>query len=74
MATKKITQKSIKQLVKEGAATDIEKMTTKPKRSELELLGISYGTNGMNGALFHNRKNGKLYAITQRSSALFEYV
>ena len=74
MATKKISQKTIKQMVKEGAATDIEKMTTKPRKSDLDLIGISYGTSGMNGALFHNRKLGKLYAITSRSSTLFEYV
>ena len=74
MATKKISLKTIKQLVKEGAATDIEKMTKRPKKSELDLLGISHGTAGMNGALFRHTKTNKLYAITARSSALFEYV
>lgn len=70
--TRKITQKTIKQLVKEGAATDIEKMKKRPRTVDLELLGISMGINGMNGALFKH-KNGKLYAIASRSSLLFEY-
>ena len=74
MATKKITQKTIKQLVKEGAATDLEGMTKRPHPRELDTIGISYGTYGMNGGLFINRKTGKMYAITSRSSLLFEYV
>ena len=74
MATKKITQKTIKQLVKEGAATDISPMKTRPSHRDLDVIGISYGVYGMNGALFINRKSGKLYAITSRSTLLFEYV
>ena len=74
MATKKITQSTIKSLIKEGAATDLDALKTKrPKRDELSLIGISYGTYGMNGALFVNKK-GKMYAIKSRSSLLFEYV
>lgn len=73
MATKKITQSTIKRLVKENAAHDIDKMKKKPARRDLELIGISYGIAGMNGALFLG-KNGKMYAITARSSSLFEYV
>ncbi len=74
MATKKISQKTIKQLVKEGAATDIDKMAKRPKKSELDLLGVSKGASGMNGALFRHTKTNKLYAITARNSTLFEYV
>ena len=74
MATSKISQKSIKQLVKEGAAADLEKMSKRPSVGELSCIGISRGTAGMNGALFINRKTGKMYAITSRSSLLFEYV
>lgn len=73
MATKKITQKTIRSLIKEGAASDIDEMKTKPNRKDLTEIGISYGTSGMNGALFLH-KNGKMYAIKSRSSTLFEYV
>lgn len=73
MATKKITQSTIKSLIKEGAATDLDTLAKRPKREELSLIGISYGTYGMNGALFVNKK-GKMYAIKSRSSLLFEYV
>ena len=73
MATKKITQSTIKSLIKEGAATDLDTLQKRPKREELSLIGISYGTYGMNGALFVNKK-GKMYAIKSRSSLLFEYV
>lgn len=74
MASKKIQQKTIKDLVKQGAAQDLEKMTKRPGVTDLETIGISYGTYGMNGALFLHRKNKKMYAITSRSSLLFEYV
>ena len=74
MATQKITQKTIKDMVKSGAAIDLEKMQNPPKRRELEVIGISKGTSGMNGALFLHSKNKKMYAITSRSSMLFEYV
>lgn len=73
MATKKITQSSIKRLVAEGAATDIDKMKVKPERRYLKRLGLSFGTFGMNGALYLHTKNGKMYAITSRNSTLFEY-
>ena len=79
MATKKITQGSIKRLIKEGAAIDLgeiyakkAKNNTQPKASEFETIGVSYGTYGMNGALL--MRKGKLYGIPSRSSALFYYV
>lgn len=49
-------------------------MTKRPGVTDLETIGISYGTYVMNGALFLHRKNKKMYAITSRSSLLFEYV
>ena len=73
MATKKITNKTIKDLVKTGAAIDISTMKKRPAHSDLTKIGVSHGTNGMNGALFLH-KNGKMYAITGRGSLLFEYV
>ena len=73
MATKKISQKTIKTLIKEGAAVNIDEMKTRPSRRDLDVIGISYGTAGMNGALFIH-KNGKMYAIPSRSSSLYEYI
>lgn len=72
MATKKLTQSIIKQMVKSGAAIDLETMKKRPRPSQLELIGLSFGINGMNGGLFIG-KNKKMYAITSRSSLLFEY-
>ena len=72
MKTKKITQKTIKQLIKEGAATDLEKMRSPIPRHQLKCLGISTGIYGINGALYLGN-NGKLYAIASRSSMLLEY-
>lgn len=74
MATKKITRKNITDLVKSGAAIDFTYSQNKPKRSDLRVIGISYGTAGMNAALFLNEKTGRMYAITSRTSLLFEYV
>lgn len=75
MATRKITQSAIKQLVKSGAAIDIDEMKgKKPTHSDLETIGVSYGVYGMNGALFLHRKNKKMYAIKARNSSLFYYV
>lgn len=73
MATKKLTQSIIKQMVKTGAAIDIDNMKKRPKMSDLTCIGVSYGVAGMNGALFLH-KNGKMYAIPSRSSSLYEYV
>ena len=38
----------------------------------LTCIGKSYGTYGMNGALFVDKK-GNMYKITSRSSNLFKY-
>lgn len=69
MATKKITQKTIKQLVKEDAATDLSTMKTRTSRRDLDIIGISYGISGMNGALSIHRKSGKMYAIYKQMLA-----
>ena len=58
---KRITQKEIKRLVALGVAEDIT------------YLSFSTGVYGMNGALFKD-ESGKLYAITSRTSTLFQMV
>ena len=55
-----------------GATIDLETMKKRPRPSQLELIGLSFGTHGMNGGLFLG-KSKKIYAITSRSSLLFEY-
>lgn len=82
MTTKKITQATIKRLVKEGAAVDLNALYLKnaanpsklPKPTEFEVLGISVGSVGRNGALLKHKKTGKMYGITSRSSALFYFL
>lgn len=70
----RMTQSEIKRLVKTGAAIDI---TTAPPSEELwtntEKLAVSRGTYGMNGGLLKDRRDGQLYAITARNTALFYY-
>ena len=70
----KMTQSEIKRLVKTGAAIDI---TTAPPSEELwtntEKLAVSRGTYGINGGLLKDRRDGQLYAITARNTALFYY-
>lgn len=81
MATNRLSQKSIKQIIKDGAASDLNEMYRKNKYStkglptpgSLTLIGTSKGQSGHNGALFR-AKSGKLYAIASRSSLLFYYL
>lgn len=81
MATRKISQRTIKQMIKEGAAVDLDEMyknngySTKkmPKPGSLQLIGTSYGAYGANGALFIS-KSGRMYAVASRSSTLFYYL
>lgn len=70
---KKITQKEIKRLIRNGSAVDITDAPTKTleaiKHNEKEHF-TSFGINGMNGALFVTN-SGDIYGITSRSSSLF---
>jgi hypothetical protein len=74
MATRKLTLKTIKDMVKSGAAQDIDKMKNPPSGRNFRELGYSLGVNGVNGALFLDTKTGRLYAICGRTSSLFEYL
>ena len=74
---KKYTQKYFKTLVKEGLAHDI---TNKDFDTIKELLakhnfnkiGYSSGLYGLNGGLIQDINSGELYAITARTSTLFQ--
>lgn len=72
---RKMTQKQIKDYVRDGAAIDItnygfDEMNDFLMSHDLERIAVSHGTNGMNGALLKDRSTGELYAITARNSAL----
>ena len=74
----RMTQKEIKQLVKLGVAEDISYLSFDAcndlmNAHRFTTLNVSTGTYGMNGALFRD-ENGKLYAITSRTSTLFQMV
>lgn len=63
--------KEIKRLVKLGQA---ERITSPMKDTYLETVGYSVGTHGVNGGLLKEPKSGKLYAITERGTALFYHI
>ena len=78
MKVKRMTQKEIRNLVSMGVAADITYMNFEDCQSfvdahKLTTLNVSTGTYGMNGALFQD-EDGKLYAITSRTSTLFQMV
>lgn len=71
----KTTQKSIRQYVKLGTATDITnyshaKLMELRSKCTFETVGSSFGKNGRNGILIKDQGTGKLYAVTARNSAL----
>ena len=75
---KRITQKEIKRLVALGVAEDItylsfDTFNALRKAHSFTTLNVSTGVYGMNGALFKD-ESGKLYAITSRTSTLFQMV
>lgn len=76
--TERMTQKEIKRFVTLGVAEDITYLSfddcnTLRKAHNFTTLNVSTGVYGMNGALFKD-ENGKLYAITSRTSTLFQMV
>ena len=76
--TKRMTQKEIKRFVTLGVAEDITYLSFDDcnalrKAHSFTTLNVSTGVYGMNGALFKG-ENGKLYAITSRTSTLFQMV
>ena len=76
--TKRMTQKEIKRFVTLGVAEDITYLSFDDcnalrKAHNFTTLNVSTGVYGMNGALFKD-ESGKLYAITSRTSTLFQIV
>lgn len=76
--TNRMTQKEIKRFVALGVAEDITRLSFDAcnvlrKAHSFTTLNVSIGVYGMNGALFRD-ENSKLYAITSRTSTLFQMV
>ena len=76
--TERMTQKEIKRFVTLSVAEDITYLSFDDcnalrKAHSFTTLNVSTGVYGMNGALFKD-ENGKLYAITSRTSTLFQMV
>lgn len=74
----RMTQKEIKRFVTLGVAEDItyfsfDDCNALRKAHNFTTLNVSTGVYGMNGALLKD-ENGKLYAITSRTSTLFQMV
>lgn len=74
----KMTQKEIKRLVTLSMAEDITHLSFDACNNLMNAhsfttLSVSTGTYGINGALFRDEA-GKLYAITSRTTTLFQMV
>ena len=72
---RKMTQKQIKDYVRDGAAIDItnygfDEMDQFLREHDLDKIAVSRGVYGMNGGLLQDRDTGEMYAITARNSAL----
>lgn len=69
----KTTQGNIRKLINYGAAKKLTDTTT-VNPGELNLIAVSFGVYGMNGAIFKHNKSAQLYAIPTRSTLLSYYV
>lgn len=71
------TQKQLKNLVNTGAAVDITRGDNETREQILKeeeyytQIGYSAGVYGCNGMLLKGHKTGKLYAITNTTSAIY---
>lgn len=72
MIQSRITQRELKDMIRTGQAIDIT-YGDAPEGVRLDVLQISKGTYGMNGALFKG-SDGNLYVIGGRTTNLFRYV
>ena len=68
---KKVAQKEIKRLVQIGVAIDVTNVDVPVPKGYFEKLMWSQGAYGANGVVVKDTGDGTLYAVTNRSSALF---
>lgn len=64
--------KDIKRWVEIGAAVDVTHTEIPTPKGYWEKVMWSQGVNGANGVLVKDSETGKLYAVTARSSNLFQ--
>lgn len=72
----RITQRELNRLINNHNALNINKLSFKDimqlrdDEKGFDKIAISFGSNGMNGALLQGCTTNKLYAITKRTSNL----
>ena len=72
---RRVTQKYIREFVRNGQAIDITKAIGREAIPEpYEQVAFSSGGYGVNGAIFQGCRTGAYYAITARSSSLFIFL
>lgn len=74
----KVKQSELRNFVKFGLAKDITSFSLEQSEAlrnshNLEIIGLSKGTNGLNGALLLD-ETGASYAITKRNTVLDYFV
>lgn len=65
-----LKQRELRDLVARGKARRLDSTSEAKKLGRLELLGLSYGVYGMNGALCKG-EGGELWAVIGRSAVLW---
>lgn len=75
---RKYTQRELKSMVRDGSAIDITNYSfdeaNKLWKRGFDVVGVSTGVYGLNGALLQMRDTGDLMAITARNSTLSQLV
>lgn len=75
MEIKRMKQSEIKNLVAMNIAKDITYESAEYfETHNFDVLNISMGTYGTNGALLKDRESGEIYAIVNRSTNLFRVI
>ena len=73
---RKYTKREIKDYIRSGFATDITELSFSELKEwrngrNLEKVGYSSGVYGISGGIIKDRNTGELFAITERTTALF---
>lgn len=74
------TQKALKSLVDDGVVKDITSLSDEEtkklrnKHGHLEVMRVTHGTYGMNGAILRSYVTGEYFVITSRNGNLFYWV
>lgn len=73
---RKYTKREIKDYIRAGFATDITELSFSDLKEwrngrSLEKIGYSSGIYGISGGIIKDKNTGELFAITERTTALF---